>query len=318
MVAGILLAASLTLPVCEVVERADREMKTYPGVVKAIARVDIVPQVCAEVLEVCFEDGASVCKGDVLYRLDSVRYVAEVKNAEAKMAECKASLAYARQSYERHRKLLDTRAVSQEAVDNALAQRDTAEAGLAAAEAELVVARDHLRHCTITAPFDGRMGTAVRRVGSFVMDDPDTWPLVDLVQTDPIRVRFALSNGDYLRMFDGDVENLRSNAVVEVILPDGRAYERKGAIEYVENVANRRTDTSPVYIRLPNSRGGAERRTAPVPGGADDGLGLHLRRPAARLREGRWIGLAPRHRHLHLCGDAGLDVRRHRVRPGAL
>ena len=151
--------------------------------------MDIVPQVCAEVLEVCFEDGAPVCKGDVLYRLDSVRYVAEVKNAEA----------------------------------------------------ELVVARDHLRHCTITAPFDGRMGTAVRRVGSFVMDDPDTWPLVDLVQTDPIRVRFALSNGDYLRMFDGDVENLRSNAVVEVILPDGRAYERQGVVEYVENVANRRT-----------------------------------------------------------------------------
>ena len=80
MVAGILLAASLTLPVCEVVERADREMKTCPGVVKAIARVDIVPQVCAEVLEVCFEDGAPVCKGDVLYRLDSVRYLVKGDN----------------------------------------------------------------------------------------------------------------------------------------------------------------------------------------------------------------------------------------------
>ena len=145
--------------------------------------------------------------------------------------------------------------VSQEAVDNALAQRDTAVANLAAAEAELVVAQDRLRHCTITAPFDGRMGTAVRRVGSFVMDDPDTWPLVDLVQTDPIRVRFALSNGEYLRMFDGDLANLRSNAVVEVVLPDGRAYECKGSVEYVENMANRRTDTSPVYIRLPNPDG---------------------------------------------------------------
>lgn len=36
MVAGILLAASLTLPVCEVTERADRETESYPGVVEVV------------------------------------------------------------------------------------------------------------------------------------------------------------------------------------------------------------------------------------------------------------------------------------------
>lgn len=63
MVAGILLAVSMTLPVYEVGEQADRETKSYPGVVKAIARVDIVSQVCAEVLEIGFADGAAVRKG---------------------------------------------------------------------------------------------------------------------------------------------------------------------------------------------------------------------------------------------------------------
>ena len=42
---------------------------------------------------------------------------------------------------------------------------------------------------------------------------------------------------------------------MQVVLPDGRAYERQGVVEYVENMANRRTDTSSVYIRLPNPDG---------------------------------------------------------------
>lgn len=50
---------------------------------KSIDRVDIVPQVCGEILEIGFQDGEIVKKGDMLYKLDNVRYVAEVKNAEA-------------------------------------------------------------------------------------------------------------------------------------------------------------------------------------------------------------------------------------------
>ena len=42
-----------------------------------------------------FENGSEVKKGDLLYRLDSVKYEAAVKNAEAKVAECTASLGYA-------------------------------------------------------------------------------------------------------------------------------------------------------------------------------------------------------------------------------
>ena len=105
-------AASVTLPVCEVVEKPDMSVSTYPGRVVPIAQVNVVPQVSGEILEVCFENGAMVKEGDVLYRLDPVKYSAAVKNAEAKLAECKANLSYAELSYARHKKLLETRAVS--------------------------------------------------------------------------------------------------------------------------------------------------------------------------------------------------------------
>ena len=63
-------AAAITLPVCEVAERAQRESAVYPGRVVPVAQVDVVPQVSGEILEVCFANGAEVKAGDVLYRFD--------------------------------------------------------------------------------------------------------------------------------------------------------------------------------------------------------------------------------------------------------
>ena len=87
----IVLAAELVLPVAEVRGVADRRPRDYPGRVVAIQKVDVVPQVSGEILEVCFENGSDVKSGDVLYRLDPVKYEAAVKNAESKLAEAKAN-----------------------------------------------------------------------------------------------------------------------------------------------------------------------------------------------------------------------------------
>jgi RND family efflux transporter MFP subunit len=118
----LLCAANLTLPVGEVKTMPVFKERMYPARVVAIQRVDVTPQVSGEILEVAFENGSVVKAGDVLYRLDPVKYEAAVKNAESKLAECKANMQYAELSYERHKKLLETRAVSLDAVDNALSQ----------------------------------------------------------------------------------------------------------------------------------------------------------------------------------------------------
>ena len=85
VISGAFAAAGVTLPVCEVAERAQRESAVYPGRVVPVAQVDVVPQVSGEILEVCFANGAEVKAGDVLYRIDRVKYEAAVKNAEAKV-----------------------------------------------------------------------------------------------------------------------------------------------------------------------------------------------------------------------------------------
>ncbi len=250
-VAGIALAETVTLPVCEVFEKADMRMSNHPGRVVPISQVNVVPQVSGEILEVCFENGAMVKEGDVLYRLDPVKYEAAVKNAESKVAECKSNVSYSELSYERHKKLLATRAVSLDAVDNALSVRDSARAAYAAAQADLIAAKDDLSHCTIIAPISGKLGSTLMTRGNYVKAGGDT--LVTIVQTKPIRVRFSISNREALDLFGGDIRGRQGEFSVKLTLANGTQYGADGKIEYVDNVADENTDTVFLYSIFENS-----------------------------------------------------------------
>lgn len=241
----------ITLPVTEVKAVADKPVRTYPGRVVPVAQVNVIPQVSGEILEVAFENGSEVKKGDLLYRLDSVKYEAAVKNAEAKVAECTASLGYAELSYARHLKLVATRAVSQDALDNALSARDSARASLEAAKADLMTARDDLRHCRITAPIAAKVGTTQFTEGNYLQKGQGT--LVTLIQFRPIRVRFSISNRDFLEMFGGSTKRCRTEGQLSLRLADGTTFGEEGVIEYSENAADELTDTIQMYALYPNS-----------------------------------------------------------------
>ena len=81
-----MLGAAVTLPVEKAAEVVDFRARTCPAKIASVSEVSVTPQVSGEILEVCFVNGQTVAKGDVLYRLDPVKYIAAEKNAEAKVA----------------------------------------------------------------------------------------------------------------------------------------------------------------------------------------------------------------------------------------
>lgn len=247
----LLAALEIALPVCEVVEKTDPKSSVYPGRVVPIAQVDVIPQVSGEIREVCFANGQVVKEGDVLYRIDPIKYEAAVKNAESKLQECKANVKYAELSYERHKKLLETRAVSLDAVDNALSQRDSTRAALEAAQAELIAARDDLCHCTIVAPIAGKIGSTAKTKGNYVAAGSLT--LVTIVQMDPIRVRFAVANRELLDIAASNGRRHREDVEIAVTLANGAPFASEGAIEYVDNLADEATDSLAIYAKFANA-----------------------------------------------------------------
>ena len=120
---------------------------------------------------------------------------------------------------------------------------------LLAAEAALITAKDDLNNTVITAPMDGVIGVTNYTAGNYIT--PSSGVLATINQVSPIRVQFAMSNRDFLQMF-GTLDILKKEAKIALKLADDSNYEEIGKVEFVDNAANRRTDTIQIYAEFPN------------------------------------------------------------------
>ncbi len=112
-----------------------------PGKVRAGESRDMMFEVSGRLVELGFDRGKSVKKGDVLAKLDTRDFEADVKKAEADFERTKLT-------QERYRKAAGKGGVSKEDVSKA-------EADFKTASAQLEIAKKALESCTLVAPFDG-------------------------------------------------------------------------------------------------------------------------------------------------------------------
>jgi multidrug efflux pump subunit AcrA (membrane-fusion protein) len=85
---------------------AAKTVRRYPARILAVEQVDVVSRLSADIVEVCFTEGSFVRKGQLLYRLDDIRFVAAVSNHVAQIGEIKAKLELANLAFARKEKLL--------------------------------------------------------------------------------------------------------------------------------------------------------------------------------------------------------------------
>lgn len=228
------------------------EVRRYTGHVTATAEVHLVARVSGELLKVGFNEGDVVKEGQVLYELDPVRYEAAVKSAEAKIKEAEARLSYAEISHGRSEELYRKKAVTKDQRDSAESEYNAGQAALMNAEAQLITARDDLKNTRITAPISGKIGTTKYTRGNYLT--PNSGVIATVVQIDPLRVNFTISNRDFLSMF-GNERGLKENADIRLKLADGSMYPLSGTVEYIDNRANPRTDTLQIYASFANPDG---------------------------------------------------------------
>jgi len=223
--------------------------RRYTGRVVSPARVDLIARVSGELLEVGFEEGSSVSEGQIMYRLDDTTYKAAVMSAQAKLAECKARVQYAQQSFDRVEDLYGKQVTSKDSYDNAKSNLAAAQAAVQAAEAALLTAEENLSYTVIKSPIAGKVGTTAYTKGNYLT--PASGVLASVIQQDPLRVRFSISSRDFLEDY-GSESALKEKAQVSVKLSDGSLYPEKGRVVITENQANAATDTIVLYALFPN------------------------------------------------------------------
>lgn len=215
--------------------------QTYPAQVEAIERVELRPQVAGYLDGVSFAEGATVSRGQVLFRIDRRPYAAALAEAEAALAQAQADAEATLREGERAARLVEKKAISQEDADRRIASASVATARVAAARATVERARLNLSFTEVRSPISGRIGRAEVTRGNLV--SPET-RLAVVVATDPVYVRF-----------DVDENTLASR------LGSGRGQWRvdfngmPAEVAFVENEIGRGTGTLRIRAKLDNPGG---------------------------------------------------------------
>ncbi len=145
-----------------------------------------------------FEEGSHVAKGSLLYTIDAQPFQAKLVEAQSQLAGAQTQQAKADADLGRIRPLAEIKAVSEQDLDAAVAQEAAARANVRAAEAAVDLAEIELSYTRISAPIDGLIGLTKAKPGEFVGREPNPVVLNMLSDIDPIRVRFSISEREYL------------------------------------------------------------------------------------------------------------------------
>lgn len=235
-----------------------REAYEFVGQVSPYRRVEVRSRVDGIITERPFREGTFVTKGQVLYRLDQVRYEAAYRSAVARLENAKRTVA-------RLEPLIPRRAVAQQDVDNA---RSELEASQAAADA----AKKDLDDTVIRAEIAGQVGRARLELGARVSGPSDLLTTID--ELNPVYVTFHPSSQQLLAwqqdpqsraLIAAGARSVSTGGggangiAVRVVLPDGSELPRVGRINFMAPSLDSASGTQEFRAQFTN----ADRRLLP-------------------------------------------------------
>jgi membrane fusion protein (multidrug efflux system) len=227
----------------------------YVGHVEAVQSVELMARVQGFLDEVCFDEGSDVSAGDLLYLIEQAPYRAAVNADRAAVAQAEAANLKAAQYLKRVREV-DSGGVSATDLETAEAEALRAEAQLQQAKAALEQSELNLSYTRVSAPISGRIGRSAYTKGNLV--GPSSGPLSRIIQLDPVRVVFSISEND-LSMLDGacgaDAGEKDGPLNIRLRLAGGSLSESTGRIDFMDNRVD--PDTGTIAVRaLFNNAGG--------------------------------------------------------------
>jgi RND family efflux transporter MFP subunit len=210
----------------------------YIAKVDPIEDVMIRSEVSGYIAAVHFTEGGMVKEGDLLFTIDRRSYQAAADAAEAELSR-------AQKLYDRM-KNADARSISR-------ADMDSAESAFLSAQAAFKRAKVSLDYTEIRAAVSGQIGAAKVTKGNYVTSSSGV--LARIVQMDPVRVTFSLTDRDYLKFRQQELAGSAATRVAQVRLPGGTVLPAVGKKDFDDNAINPETGTIAVRYLFNNGDG---------------------------------------------------------------
>lgn len=223
---------------------------SFVGYVTPIHSVAVVPYINGFLERILVEGGQEVKAGDTLIIIRQDEYKARLDAAKAQVLQAQANFNNARLYYNRIKKA-GARAVSKTELDNAKASYLSAEAALAQAKADRDLAQVNFDYTVIKAPIDGIVGNVSLTKGDYV--SPGSQALLKIIQYNPIRVVFSITDKDYLARMGADPSGLFAGNKIKLRLADGNVFAKEGTFRFTGNEIDRPTSSLSVYADFENA-----------------------------------------------------------------
>lgn len=208
----------------------------YVCQINSIQHIELRVQERGYLEEIYVDEGQSVKKGQLLFRIMPKLYEAETQKA-------KAEANFAEIEYQNTKQLADSNIVAPNELAMAKAKYDKA-------KAELALAQVHLQFTEIRAPFDGIIDRFHVRKGSYLEEGE---LLTHLSDNSKMWVYYNVPEAEYLDYkTKGNKEN---QTEVSLLMANNRIFKYPGTIETIEADFNNETGNIPFRATFPNTDG---------------------------------------------------------------
>ena len=224
--------------------------ETLPaGIVKSNGRleatqVDVSSKYAGRLSEVTVEEGSPVTQGQVIAKITSPEYEAQLRAAQADVQKSKdalaaaeaeitsrqSALAFAKSDFERGQELMKTGFITKQvfeqrkrnydsavaAVQSFTSQRDQAQSAIKNAEAEVERIQSIIHDLTLVSPRNGRVQYQLARAGEVVAAGA---PIVTILDLTDVYMTIFLPAADAGRLAIGDEARIILDPVPDYVVP---------------------------------------------------------------------------------------------------
>jgi len=254
--------------------------ETLPaGVVKSNGRleatqVDVSSKYAGRLAEVTVEEGSPVTQGQVIARVSSPEYEAQLRAAEADVQKSKdalaaaeaditarqSALAFAKSDFERGQELMKTGFITKQvfeqrkrnfeaataAVQSSTSQRDQAQSGIKNAQAEVERIESIIHDLTLVSPRNGRVQYQLARAGEVVAAGA---PIVTILDLTDVYMTIFLPAADAGRLAIGDEARIILDPVPDYVVPASVSFVAADA-QFTPKTVETRDERAKLMFRI--------------------------------------------------------------------
>lgn len=248
-----------TAPVYQVLTLSPRSTTLhtdFPATIQGQQNIEIRPKVDGYIDAIYVDEGATVRRGQPLFRISAPQFEQEVRTAQADIQIAAANVNAAQMQVSKVRPLVEKNILSRYELESAQYTLQARQAALAQAQARLANARTNLGYTSVTSPVNGVVGTIPYRVGSLVNSGTEQ-PLTTVANVGNIYAYFSIPEKVSLAFNRNTAgatteKRLATLPPVTLLLADGTEFPQKGKVETASGLINTQTGSVSVRATFPN------------------------------------------------------------------